>query len=232
MIFAVDHFVLSANPEQAVDLLAELRELGFAANNFVLSFTDLNGESESLSYSGGGMVEVLHPLDPTHAPVNWFAEVPRIIGLGFASDDFAADTDWGPDREEGHWTMDEQFPLPDGSSLDITAAGPHRHVSEFYVFVMARPSGKLQFPDVPAVPRLISVTIVGAEAMLWRERLRRWLRLGAGPTLMVGDVELRFEESENSGVRISPEFSLPARTAHIPLARSGIDFVLADSVQK
>ncbi len=87
MIFAIDHLVLSVAPAQAPVVLSELREAGFVAHNFVLSFDDANSESESLSYDGGGMVEVLHSRELRPNPT-WFGEVPRVIGMGFASDDF------------------------------------------------------------------------------------------------------------------------------------------------
>ena len=225
MIFAIDHFVLAAAPTQGPGILARLREAGFVSNDFVLSFDDVAAQSESLSYDGGGMVEVLHSRDEQKASPTWFAEVPRIIGMGFASNDFRSDTAWGDDTEEGHWTMDEELPLPDGSPLHIVAAGPHRHVSEFYVFVMDRPAGKLQFPDVPAAPKLVSVTISGSDAGLWRDRLRRWLHRSDDPVLRVGDVDLRFEQSQQRGVRATPTFAVPTGAGRIPLDGSSIEFI-------
>jgi hypothetical protein len=228
MIFAIDHFVLSASGEQAPVLLAQLLEVGFVANNFVLSFEDHNVESEILSYDGGGMVEVLHSGDARSSAPNWFAEVPRVIGIGFASDDFVVDTDWGEDQEEGHWTMEEELILPDGSPLQIVAAGPHRHVSEFYVFVMDRPARKLQFSDVPSAPHLTKVVIRGREAVAWRERLRRWLGQPEGTGLQIGDVELHFQDSDQPGVRASPVFAVPTGPGHIALDGSSIELTAID----
>ena len=224
MIFAIDHLVLSVAPAQAPVVLSELREAGFVAHNFVLSFDDANSESESLSYDGGGMVEVLHSRELRPNPT-WFGEVPRVIGMGFASDDFVTDTAWGSDREEGDWTMDRELLLPDGSPLRVVAAGPHKHASEFYVFVMDRPAEKLQFPDVAAVPHLVNVIFSGSDASLWRDRLQRWLHLADGPVLRVGDVDLRFEESEPPGVRATPTFRVPTKPGRMALDRSGIEFV-------
>jgi hypothetical protein len=223
MIFAIDHFVLSAPPARALEVLTDLREAGFVANNFVLRFDDSNSESESLSYDGGGMVEVLHSREQRPDPT-WFADVPRVIGMGFASDDFLTDTAWGSDSEEGHWTMNGELLLPDGSPLHVIAAGPHRHDSEFYVFIMDRPAGELQFPDVPAVPHLVSVTFSGPDAGLWRDRLQRWLHLADGPVLRVGDVDLRFEEPGPRGVRITPTFRVPTESSRIALDGSSIEF--------
>jgi hypothetical protein len=224
MIFAIDHLVLSVAPTQAPSVLSELREAGFVANNFVLRFDDRNSESESLSYDGGGMVEVLHSRELRPDPTR-FGEVPRVVGMGFASDDFVADTAWGSDREEGHWTMDGELLLPDGSPLHVVAAGPHKHASEFYVFVMDRPAGKLQFPDIAATPHLVNVIFSGSDASLWRDRLGRWLHLADGPVLRVGDVDLRFEESERPGVRATPTFRVPTRPGRIALNGSSIEFV-------
>jgi hypothetical protein len=224
MIFAIDHFVLSAAPAQASKVLTELQEAGFVSNNFVLNFDETNSESESLSYDGGGMVEVRHSREQRPNPT-WFAEVPRVIGLGFGSDDFFTDTAWGSDLEEGHWTMTGELLLPDGSPLRVVAAGPHRHASELYVFVMDRPNGQLQFPDVPAVPHLVSVTVSGPDANLWRDRLQRWLHIADGPVLRVGDVDVRFEETGPRGVRVTPTFRVPSRSSRIALDGSSIEFV-------
>ncbi len=224
MIFAIDHLVLSAAPAQAPRVLSELQEAGFVSNNFVLNFDETNSGSESLSYDGGGMVEVRHSRQQIPDPI-WFAEVPRVIAMGFGSDDFLTDTAWGSDLEEGHWTMNEELLLPDGLSLPVVAAGPHRHASEFYVFVMDRPAGKLQFPDVPAVPHLVSVTVSGSDATLWRDRLQRWLHIAEAPVLRVGDVDLRFEESGPRGVRVTPTFRVPSKSSRIALDGSSIEFV-------
>ncbi len=43
--------------------------------------------------------------------------------------------------DPGAWTMPEQQGFPD-------AAGPHEHQSDFYVFVMNRKDGVLQFPEL------------------------------------------------------------------------------------
>jgi hypothetical protein len=91
--------------------------------------------------------------------------------------------------------------------------------------VMDRPARKLQFPDVPAAPKLVSVTISGSDAGLWHDRLRRWLHRSDEPVLRVGDVDLRFERTQQPGVRATPAFAVPAGAGRIPLNRSSIEFI-------
>src|SRR5262245_36478279 len=109
MIFALDHIVHAVSPSDQDQLLATLPTVGFRPEPFRLEFPEIGAASESLSFSSGAFVEFVVELDPALSPRVWFDELPRVIGLGFASDDFDADTRW---REEpGAWLMDEQHLL-------------------------------------------------------------------------------------------------------------------------
>jgi hypothetical protein len=55
--------------------------------------------------------------------------------------------------------------------------------------------------------------------------LRRWLHRGDEPVLRVGDVDLRFEQSQQRGVRATPTFAVPAGLGRIPLDGSSIEFI-------
>ena len=219
MIFTIDHIVFAASPTQGRELRDRLAAVGFHPEVFMLEFPEIGAKSESLSYAGGGFVEFVTEADPVLSPRVWFSEGPRVIGLGFGSDDFENDTQWP--SESGSWVMDEDHILPDGSRLNIHAAGPHHHRSDFYVFVMDRPDGQLQFPEGPERPRLRHLDFVGAEADVWRERLGRWLGLRSTQGgLSIADTELRFLPGDQPSVRVSPTFEVTSAAADIGLAGS------------
>src|ERR1700686_855664 len=101
MIFSIDHMVFVTSKPQRDQLVSPLVTARFARKGFLLDFAEKGSGSESLAYAGGGMVEFVYPLDTRKVPPVWFNGMPRLMGLGFASDDFAADTDWEP--EPGAW---------------------------------------------------------------------------------------------------------------------------------
>ena len=175
MIFSIDHIVFAADAAESTDLRDSLAETGFQREEFTLEFPEIGATSESLSFASGGFVEFVVGSDRRLAPEVWFADTPRVIGLGFSSNDFAADT-WWSSGPRG-WVMNEDHVLPDGSCLTIHAAGPHEHSSDFYIFVMDRPDGRLQFSERTEGPRLSRLKFVGLDADVWDKRLREWLQL-------------------------------------------------------
>lgn len=210
MIFAIDHVVLAVTPDQRKRFVADLSECGFRQVGLLLDFPEIGAASESLAYRGGGFVEFVYPRDGASSPPRvWFQDVPRVIGLGFASDSFSSDAAW--EGDEGAWIMNEDKILPDGSTLNIHAAGPHEHLSDFYIFVMDREAGFLQFPEVMDGPELAGLTFAGEESGDWRERIQRWLRLPTkGDALLAGGIELVFAPGSHPRVRVTPTFVLPA----------------------
>jgi Glyoxalase-like domain len=209
MIFALDHIVFAVSQADQQQLLARLPQAGFRPEPFRLEFPEIGAASESLSFPSGAFVEFVVELDATLSPRVWFHDVPRAIGLGFASNDFEADTWWRD--EPGAWVMDEEHLLPDGRLLRIHAAGPHQHQSDFYVFVMDRADGKLEFPEHRSGPlQLRSITLTGADAPAWHERLGRWLNVPSPreDTLQVGEMQLRFQAAQRPSVRATPTFKV------------------------
>ena len=222
MIFAIDHIVFASSTSQSRDLGEGLAATGFQREAFALEFPEIGAASESLSFAGGGFVEFVVELDPALSPRVWFERVPRVIGLGFGSDDFERDTHWSGDPDA--WLMNEDHVLPDGSRINIHAAGPHHHLSDFYVFVMDREKRRLQFPERVNGPRLRSLTFVGRAAASWRERLAAWLAIPArANVLRVGDVELRFQAGDHPNVAVSPAFEVATGAGEIPLAAGSIE---------
>ena len=222
MIFSIDHLVFSATPSKSREIRDQLASAGFFLESFGLDFPESGAASESLSFAGGGFVEFVVELDATRSPRVWFDQTPRLMGLGFSSNDFEADTEWPsePDR----WVMDEDHVLSNGSHLNIHAAGPHHHLSDFYVFVMDRPDGRLEFPDRVDGPRLRRISFEGAEAELWRQRLVQWLGLPADSNaLRVGDAELVFRASPDLALHVSPTFEVSSAASGIQLARGQIE---------
>ena len=226
MIFSIDHIVFAASPRQSLEITDRLDCAGFRPEAFSLDFPEIGAASESLSFKGGGFVEFVVELDSTRSPQVWFNEVPRVVGLGFSSDDFEADTWWSSEPEG--WVMDEDHALPGGSRLNIHAAGPHEHLSDFFVFVMDRPDGRLQFPERSSGPRLRQLTFQGAQADQWKSRLEEWLRLPVrSDILTVGDVELRFLPGAHPAVRVSPTFEVTSGGGDAPLATGRVELVVA-----
>ncbi len=221
MIFSIDHIVIAVSRRQHEQLRQRLALAGFAAERFHLEFPEIGAASDSLSYRGGGFVECVVELDPERSPRVWFDNVPRIIGLGFSSDAFERDTPW---REEEGWEMDEDHALPDGSVLNIRAAGPHEHLADFYVFVMDRPDRELQFLDRPEGPKLKRLTFVGVDAERWEKNLSHWLELHHdGVGLRVGDVELRFVPGVRPRVQVSATFEVASGSGVVALAKSALE---------
>ena len=210
VIFSVDHVVFAATRQQASDLITTLHSYGFAPLDFHLDFPDDHLASDSVGLQGGISLEFVYETAGHMGPAAWFGQVPRVIGIGFSSDDFAVDTAW--DGDPGAWTMPEQQGFP-------SAAGPHEHQSDFYVFVMNRKDGVLQFPELTEGPRLAQIALAGDESASWHERLQRWLGLRTdGGSLAVGDTRITFADGQAASVRASLTLQASQSAAVIPLA--------------
>jgi hypothetical protein len=218
VIYGVDHIVLGVPGEERRRIADGLLAAGFKPTPLDLDFAEIGAASESFAMASGGYVELVYETEPGAAPTVWFTGAPRVIGLGFSSNDFDRDVAaWG--EPEGKWVMHEDKRLPDESVLNIHAAGPHPHFEPFYVFVMDTPAPL--FAGLGAEPRLVRLTFAGVEAGEWRERLTRWFGL---EELAVGDVGLRFLDTTDAGIRVWPTFSTTAESPPIPLAAGAIEF--------
>jgi hypothetical protein len=201
MIFAIDHIVFAATVAQRDAIGAQLEAAGCGREAFTLDFPDDGVGSESWSTRSGAFLEFVAEHEGRRGPAVWFDAAPRIIGLGFASDAFAADTGW---PQETAWRMDEAHVLPDGTPLRIHAAGPHRHLSDFYVFVMDRPDGALEFGERTAAPRITRIVLHGDDAGRYLADLAGWFGTTLqGGVLTVGDCELAVGTGGHPGVRAS-----------------------------
>jgi hypothetical protein len=222
VIFSIDHIVFAATTAQREELMATLAGQGLSPERFTLEFPEIGAASESLSFAGGGFVEFVAELDETRSPKVWFAETPRVIGLGFASDAFERDV--GGWSQEEAWRMDEDHVLPDGAVLNIHAAGPHHHLSDFYVFVMDRQSRTLEFPGTGASPSLREIRLHGQEAQRWQRDLASWLQLESEDgALQIGNSSITFADASHLGVRATLVFAGPFEAdLTIPLAAGAI----------
>jgi hypothetical protein len=229
MIFSLDHIVFSATEVERDRVVAGLEPHGFQLEQFTLVFPESGARSDSWSFAGGGFVEFVIEDAPGVPGSPWFDQTPRVIGLGFASDAFADDTRW--EGVENSWRMDEHHRLPTGADLRIHAAGPHEHRSDFYVFVMDRPDGRLEFPSRVSGPRLRRITLAGAEARTWQANLASWLGTELeGGELRVGDVELAFVTTSSPSVRATLHYESESTTpARIELAAGAIAIASADA---
>lgn len=103
MIFSIDHVVFAATKQQASDLITTLHGYGCPRLGLHLDFTAAHLASDSVGLRGGILLELVYETADHAGPAAWFDQVPRVIGIGFSSDDFAADTRW--DGDAGAWTM-------------------------------------------------------------------------------------------------------------------------------
>lgn len=219
MIFSVDHVVFAATRRQASELVTMLQGSGFASLDFHLDFPEDHLASDSVGLRGGILVEFVYETAEQAGPAAWFNQVPRVIGIGFSSDDFAVDTAW--DAEPGAWTMSAQQGMPD-------AAGPHEHQSDFYVFVMNRKDGDLQFPELTDGPQLKQITLAGAQSASWRGRLQGWFGLkGDNGSLVVGDTRITFADGPAASVRASLTLQASYSPGIVPLAVGEIRLIAA-----
>jgi hypothetical protein len=217
LIFSIDHIVFAATRRQRDELITTLHDCGFPPVDFPLSFPEIGSASDSVGFRGGSSLEFVYETGKPGGPALWFAEVPRVIGLGFSSDSFDVDTAW--DGDPGAWTMPEQQGFPN-------SAGPHEHHSDFYVFVMNRKDRVLQFPELTYGPRLAVITLAGGAADQWHDRLARWLRLPAsGSGLAVGNTQIAFEDGPSPSVRAALTFEVAGNPAKIPLAAGELRLV-------
>jgi hypothetical protein len=217
VIFSIDHVVFSATKQQASELITTLHGYGCVPVEFHLDFPEDHLASDSVGLSGGILLEFVYETADHTGPAAWFDQVPRVIGIGFASDDFAADTPW--DRDAGAWTMREQQGMP-------SAAGPHEHQSDFYVFVMNRKDGVLQLPELSSGPRLAQITLAGGASVIWHERLQRWLKLNPnGDCLAAGDTRITFADGPATSVRADLTLTASQSPGVIPLSEGEIRLI-------
>jgi hypothetical protein len=217
MIFSIDHVVFAATKQQASDLITTLHGYGCPLLDFHLDFPADHLASDSVGLDGGILLEFVYETADHAGPAAWFGQVPRVIGIGFSSDDFAADTAW--DGDAGAWTMPEQQGMP-------AAAGPHEHRCDFYVFVMNRKNGVLQFPEITSGPRLVQITLAGAASATWRERLQRWLKLNPdSDSLAAGDIRITFADGRGTGVRAGLTLAASQNPGLIRLAEGEIRLI-------
>jgi hypothetical protein len=218
VIFGIDHLVLAGTRADHAALSERLSSSGFVPVPGRLRFDEIGAHSESIAFARGAFVEVVYEVRAGAAPRVWFdGALPRVMGIGVASDDFERDTaGW-------EWTMDEEQVLDDGSTLRIHAAGPHEHLSELYVFAMDRPDRVLDHPGLGGTARLVELWFEGRGCEAWSERLERWL--GSGDA--VGDVALRYVEGSRPGVTVTPVFAVPDGAGTVALAAGALELITA-----
>lgn len=219
MFFGVDHLVLCGTEADYEALAERLVPAGFVRVPNRLRFDEIGCHSRSLAYAGGGFVEVVYQVGDG-APEAWFGHArPRIMGLGVSSDALADDTaGW-------LWQMDEEQELEDGSAHRIRAAGPHEHLSPFYVFAMDRPDRVLDHPHLGGTAVLERLAFTGGDHDVWRRQIQGWL----GRSDAIGEVELVFEPGPEPSIALSATFRSPGPTGTTPLAVGGIELVYSAS---
>ncbi|HEY7145498.1 MAG TPA: VOC family protein [Streptosporangiaceae bacterium] len=220
MLTQIDHIIVAVSGAEHRALSARLAQAGF-----------LHGDAgrhpggtanENVAFAGGGFLELLYEQEPGSGPPVWFADTPRVQGIGFSTSDYDADiAAWG--TPEGSWNRIFPKVLDTGEPSQCRAAGP-LPMHEFYVFYMDRPAPS--FADLAATPRLTGVTFRGAGHQLWRDRFASWFRLPAADGgLRGGDVTFRFEPGDHSAVRLSLAFAVRRGEGSIPISGGTIELV-------
>ena len=220
MASQIDHIIVAVDPAQRDALSRRLRAAGFVRGD--AGRHPGGTANENIAFAGGAFLELLYEQSSGSGPPVWFAETPRVQGIGFSTADYDRDiTAWG--KPPGSW--DEIFPkiLTGGAAVECRAAGPlPREV--FYVFYMDRPAPP--FAGLGASARLTDVTFRGAGHLLWRDRFRTWFGLAEREgSLRCGGVRFAFQPGEHSSIRASLRFAVRGGQATIPIVGGTIELV-------
>jgi hypothetical protein len=222
MITEIDHIIIAVDRPQQGELSERLKRAGLVHGDAGRHPTGT--ANENVAFSSGGFLELLYEAEPGAANPVWFAETPRVQGVGFSTTDYAADVA-GFTQDDGSWNRVFTKEQDDGSRTAILAAGP-LPMNEFYPFVMDRPSPP--FADLGATARLTSLTFAGARHAHWRERFQEWFSLSErNGGLLAGDVELRFVDGPHPDMRTSLELAVSDAAGSIPISGGAIELVAA-----
>lgn len=219
----IDHIIVAVDAAYKPALSAQLKAAGFAHGD-----AGKHGgatANENVAFAGGGFLELLYEQSPGSGPGVWFAETPRVQGIGVSTDDYTADiAAWG--TPPGSWDQMFGKVLDTGQSSECRAAGPIAR-DEFYVFYMDRP--ETDFTGLGATARLTDIIVRGEQYQLWHDRFRDWFGLEAvDGGLACGDVTFRFEPGPHPAIRLSLKFAVdPAAAAVIPIAGGTIELAAA-----
>jgi hypothetical protein len=220
MITEIDHIIIAVDREEQPKLSDRLKRAGLVHGDAGRHPTGT--ANENLAFSSGGFLELLYEVQPGAANPVWFAETPRVQGIGFSTTDYAADID-GFTQAAGSWDRIFTKEHADGSHTEIRAAGP-LPMDEFYPFVMDRPAPT--FGDRGATARLTTLTFAGARSGHWRKRFLEWFRLPERDgALLAGDVVLRFVDGPHPDMRMSLELVAPGSRGTIPISGGAIELV-------
>jgi hypothetical protein len=219
----IDHIIVAVDAAYRPVLSAQLKAAGFVHGD-----AGQHGSAtanENVAFAGGGFLELLYEQSPGSGPGVWFAETPRVQGIGVSTDDYKTDiAAWG--TPPGSWDQMFGKVLETGESSECRAAGPIAR-DEFYVFYMDRP--ETDFTGLGATARLTDIIVRGEQHELWHDRFRDWF--GLPPVdggLLCGDVTFRFEPGPHPAVRLSLKFAVgPADAAVIPIAGGTIELAAA-----
>ena len=224
MLTQIDHIIIAVSSAEQQAISARLKEAGFVHGD--AGRHPSGTANENVAFASGAFLELLYEQQPGSGPTVWFADTPRVQGIGFSTTDYATDiAAWG--SPPGSW--DRIFPktMANGEPSQCRAAGP-LPMQELYVFYMDRPAP--EFGGLGATARLTGVTFRGADHQLWRERFQNWFRLPAADgVLRCGEVGFGFEPGEHSAVRLSLTFAVQQGEGSIPISGGTIELVRAGS---
>jgi hypothetical protein len=217
VITEIDHIIVAIDRDEQSRVTTTLFENGFAHGD--AGRHPSGTANENIAFAPGAFLELLYEQETGSGPAVWFAETPRIQGIGFATTEYEE----GVSRFRnvpGSWDRDFPKVLTSGESVSVRAAGP-LPLEEFYPFLMDRPAPT--FGDRGATAKLREVTFAGQEHAAWRERMLAWFALPERDgALAVGDVLLTFEEGPHPAIRLSLAFDVDGPGGTIPLAGGAI----------
>jgi hypothetical protein len=223
VITSIDHIVVPLRSEAEREAVARrLAAAGFVPRDSGRS--DVNHTTNQLlAFAGGAFLELAREEAPGACPLAGLFDVSRIAGVGFTSSDIDEDARWhGASGAEGEWLWEHDWESSEGGRRSYRANGPVPVGSDHYVFLMEG-SAPL-YAGVEAEPRLEEIRVGGTDSGLWRARYRDWLELPRdGDDLTVGDVRVRFEETDVEGVEVQLVFTVPAGADRIELEKGSID---------
>jgi hypothetical protein len=136
VITEIDHIILAVARAEQPRRSARLQQAGFVHGD--AGRHPSGTANENLAFAGGGFIELLYEQSTGSGPPVWFAETPRVQGIGFSTTDYDGDTaQWT--GLPGAWNRLFHKDLEDGGESVSRAAGP-LPMDEFYTFIMDRPA--------------------------------------------------------------------------------------------
>jgi hypothetical protein len=221
MVTRIDHLISVVDRDELDRFSARLCEAGFAHGD-AGRHLGLGTANVNLAFAGGAFLELCYEESPGSSGLTWWQHAPRVFGIVMNSSDYDADAQaWT--GQDGAWEQHMDKELEDGTRVHLHASGPFPR-NGFDPILIDRPQPP--FVDRSAEARLLHLTLRGASAEAWEERLRRYFGLeGDSGELQIGDTPIRIESNVEGPIELSATFAVPRGKGVIPLKHGQLELV-------